>query len=329
MARSMRFLDKAKIFINSGAGGRGCISFRRERNIEFGGPNGGNGGRGGDIVFKATSQLNTLIDFRYQQHFSAHNGQHGMGKDCAGANGPDLVLSVPVGTQIWHGDLLLCDLTQDEQTVVLLKGGDGGFGNTHYKTSTNRAPRYASPGYPGQELCVSLHLKLIADIGIVGLPNAGKSTLLAALTRAHPKIADYPFTTVSPQLGLLHTLYKDFVLADLPGLIEDAHKGKGLGHRFLGHTERCQALIHLIDATHPDPKGAYHVIQKELRSYQPDLTEKKQFLVLNKSDLVSEELAQDLLSQMQPLSAYPVLLISAATKQGFDVLKKAMYELLG
>jgi GTP-binding protein len=324
----MRFLDKAKIFLASGAGGKGCTSFRRERNVEFGGPNGGNGGKGGDVFLKATSQLATLIDFRYRQHFSAGKGQHGMGNDRAGAAGEDLILPVPLGTQVWHDDTLLYDLVEDGQTVRILKGGDGGFGNAHYKTSVNRAPRFASPGYPGQELWVWLRLKLLADIGLIGFPNAGKSTVLSVLTRAHPKIADYPFTTLIPQLGLLHTYERDYVLADLPGLIENAHQGKGLGHQFLGHVERCQALLHLIDATHPDPENAYHVIRHELSAYQPKLAEKQELLVLNKADLLSEEQQTSLLQRMQPLSALPVLFISAKTLQGIQPLKEALYGLL-
>ena len=247
----MKFLDEAKVYIRSGDGGNGCVSFRREKFIEFGGPNGGDGGKGGDVVAQAVEGLNTLIDYRYQQHFKAKNGRGGMGKDRHGANGADAVLKVPVGTQIYEEDgaTLLADLTEAGQRAVLARGGNGGFGNAHFKSSTNRAPRHANPGQPGEELTIRLRLKLIADAGIVGLPNAGKSTFLAAVSAAKPKIADYPFTTLHPQLGVVEIDGREFVLADIPGLIEGAHEGVGLGDRFLGHVERCRVLLHLVDGT--------------------------------------------------------------------------------
>src|SRR5256714_170288 len=247
----MKFLDEAKVYIRSGDGGNGCVAFRREKFIEFGGPSGGDGGRGGDVIVTAVNGLNTLIDYRYQQHFTAQNGGGGMGKDCHGANGKDIVMKVPAGTQIYEedGETLLADLTEVGQSVVLAKGGNGGFGNAHFKTSTNEAPRHANPGLPGEERTIRLRLKLIADAGIVGLPNAGKSTFLATVSAAKPKIADYPFTTLHPQLGVVRIDEREFVLADLPGLIEHAHEGVGLGDRFLGHVERCRVLLHLVDGT--------------------------------------------------------------------------------
>ncbi len=266
----MKFLDQCKIYLKSGDGGRGAMSFRREKFIEFGGPDGGNGGRGGDIVLEAVENLNTLIDYRYSQHFRAQNGRGGAGANRTGANGSDLVLRVPVGTQVLDDDkeTVLADLTRPGQRVALLRGGDGGFGNAHYKTSTNQAPRRVGPGWPGRELWVWLRLKLIADVGLVGLPNAGKSTLLSRLSHAKPKIADYPFTTLRPQLGVVRIDDDtEFVLADLPGLIEGASDGAGLGTRFLGHVERCAAILHLIDGTEEDVVGAYRTIRRELADY--------------------------------------------------------------
>ena len=267
----MKFLDEAKVYIRSGDGGNGCVSFRREKFIEFGGPNGGDGGKGGDVVAEAVEGLNTLIDYRYQQHFTAKNGRAGMGKDRHGANGPDAVLKVPVGTQIYEedGETLLADLTESGQRTVLLRGGNGGFGNAHFKSSTNRAPRHANPGQPGSELTIRLRLKLIADAGIVGLPNAGKSTLLAAVSAAKPKIADYPFTTLHPQLGVVNVDGREFVLADIPGLIEGAHQGVGLGDRFLGHVERCRVLLHLVDGTAGDAGAAYQTVRARTLGLRP------------------------------------------------------------
>ncbi len=282
----MKFLDQAKIYVSSGAGGAGAVSFLREKFIEFGGPNGGDGGRGGDIIVEAVANLNTLIDYRYQQHFRAGTGHHGMGKDRSGGSGKTLVLKVPVGTQILDDDreTLLYDLTVPGQRVRLAKGGDGGRGNAHFKSSTNRAPRQHEPGWPGEERWVWLRLKLIADVGLVGLPNAGKSTLLAALSRAKPKIADYPFTTLTPQLGVVRRGSREFVLADIPGLIEGAHEGAGLGDRFLGHIERCAALIHLVDGTAESVAESYRTVRGELTAYSPKLLDKPELVCLNKID---------------------------------------------
>ena len=267
----MKFLDQAKIYIRSGNGGAGCVSFRREKFIEFGGPDGGNGGRGGDVVAECVDGLNTLIDYRYQQHFKAKTGGHGMGKNRTGANGASIVLKVPKGTQIFDEDneTLLADLTDLGERVVLAKGGNGGFGNLHFKSSTNRAPRHANPGLPGEELTIWLRLKLIADAGLVGLPNAGKSTFLAAVSAARPKIADYPFTTLHPQLGVVSIDGREFVLADIPGLIAGAHEGAGLGDRFLGHVERCRVLLHLVDGTCEHAGKAYKTVRQELRGLWP------------------------------------------------------------
>jgi len=285
---TMKFLDQCKIYLKSGDGGRGSMSFRREKFIEFGGPDGGDGGKGGDIVLVAADNLNTLIDYRYQQHFRAQNGRGGAGANKTGAKGRDTVLRVPVGTQVFADDKesLIADLTRPGQRVVLLRGGDGGFGNSHYKSSTNQAPRRADPGWPGSELWVWLRLKLIADAGLVGLPNAGKSTLLARLSRAHPKIADYPFTTLHPQLGVVRLDDAEFVLADLPGLIEGASEGAGLGTRFLGHVERCAVILHLVDGTEDDVVGAYRTIRRELADYGHGLADKPEIIGLNKIDAI-------------------------------------------
>jgi GTPase len=282
----MKFLDQAKIFVKSGDGGAGCVGFRREKFIEFGGPDGGDGGRGGDVIAIAKANLNTLIDFRYQQHFKAQRGHHGMGQNRSGPRGEDVILQVPVGTQILDEDneTVIVDMTEPGQTVVLAKGGDGGFGNTHYKSSTNQAPKRADPGWPGEEQWLWLRLKLIADVGLVGLPNAGKSTFLAATSKARPKIADYPFTTLKPQLGVVRSDDAEFVIADLPGLIEGAHEGRGLGDRFLGHVERCGAILHLIDGTEDDVAAAYKSIRAELAAYGHGLDEKPEIIGLNKID---------------------------------------------
>jgi len=288
----MKFLDQCKIYLKSGDGGRGCFSFRREKFIEFGGPDGGMGGKGGDIVLVAADNLNTLIDYRYQQHFRAQNGRGGSGANRTGANGRDLVLRVPIGTQILDDDkeTVLADLTRPDQRIVLLRGGDGGFGNSHYKTSTNQAPRRADPGWPGHELWVWLRLKLIADAGLVGLPNAGKSTFLSRVSHARAKIADYPFTTLHPQLGVVR-LDDDteFVVADLPGLIEGASEGAGLGTRFLGHVERCAVILHLIDGTEENVVDAYRTIRHELADYGHGLAEKPEIVGLNKIDAIDPE----------------------------------------
>src|SRR5918994_3907479 len=282
----MKFLDEAKIYVRSGDGGAGAVSFRREKFIEFGGPNGGDGGRGGDVVVECVDGLNTLIDYRYQQHFKARPGGNGIGKDRHGANGADVVLKVPVGTQILDEDkqTLLADLTEIGQRVVLARGGNGGFGNAYFKSSTNRAPRHANPGLPGEERALWLRLKLIADAGLVGLPNAGKSTFLAAVSAAKPKIADYPFTTLHPQLGVVRIDNREFVLADIPGLIAGAHEGAGLGDRFLGHIERCRVLLHLVDATGPHAGEAYKVVRGELEAYGHKLAGKQEIIALAKAD---------------------------------------------
>ncbi len=287
----MKFLDQARVFVRSGDGGAGCVSFRREKFIEFGGPDGGDGGRGGDVVVECADGLNTLIDFRYQQHFKAKTGMHGMGKNRAGGRGADIVLKVPEGTQVFDedGETLLADLKTPGQRVVLAKGGNGGFGNAHFTTSTNRAPRRANPGQPGVERTLYLRLKLIADAGLVGLPNAGKSTFLAAVSAARPKIADYPFTTLHPGLGVVRIDESDFVLADIPGLIEGAHEGVGLGDRFLGHVERCGALVHLVDATGDNAGAAYRTIRGELAAYGGGVAEKAEIVALSKVDAVDEE----------------------------------------
>src|SRR5579864_7483215 len=288
----MKFLDEAKVYIRSGDGGNGCVAFRREKFIEFGGPSGGNGGRGGDVVIEAVDGLNTLLDYRYQQHFKADRGVNGMGKDRHGANGKPIVLKVPVGTQVFDEDreTLIHDFTKLGETFTLARGGNGGFGNAHFKSSTNRAPRHANPGQVGEERWIWLRLKLIADAGLVGLPNAGKSTFLAAVSAARPKIADYPFTTLHPQLGVVRlSVTEEFVLADIPGLIEGAHEGAGLGTRFLGHVERCRALLHLVDGTQDDVAAAYKTVRGELKAYGGNLVRKKEIVALNKTDAMTEE----------------------------------------
>lgn len=297
----MKFLDEAKIYVKSGDGGSGCVAFRREKFIDMGGPNGGNGGKGGDIIFECVDALNTLIDFRYTQHFRAQKGRHGSGKDRSGANGADCIIRVPVGTQILDEDqeTVLADMTSVGLKIYFLKGGDGGFGNAHYKSATNQAPRKSTPGWPGEERAVWLRLKLIADAGIVGLPNAGKSTFLAACSAAKPKIADYPFTTIHPNLGVVRVDDIDFVLADIPGLIEGAHEGHGLGTRFLGHVERTATLLHLIDSTQDDIVGAYNTIRDELEAYGHGLAEKHEVIALNKVDAIGLDLAKDQAKALQ------------------------------
>ena len=323
----MKFLDQAKVYIRSGDGGNGCVSFRREKFIEFGGPNGGNGGKGGDVIAEAVDGLNTLIDYRYQQHFFAKNGAAGMGKDRHGANGTDIVLKVPVGTQIYEedGETLIADLTERGQRAVLARGGNGGFGNAHFKSSTNRAPRRANPGQPGDEQTVRLRLKLIADAGIVGLPNAGKSTFLAAVSAAKPKIADYPFTTLQPQLGVVGVDGREFVLADIPGLIEGAHEGVGLGDRFLGHIERCRVLLHLIDGTGGDAGAAYKTVRDELAAYGQGLAAKPEIVALNKADALTAEEIKQQAGQLKQAARKDVFVISAVAGEGVqDVLRALM-----
>ena len=316
----MKFLDQAKVYVRAGDGGAGAVSFLREKFIEFGGPNGGNGGRGGDVVVECVDGLNTLIDYRYQQHFKAATGTHGMGKDRHGAKGKDVLLRVPVGTQIFEDDneTLIADLTEIGQKLVLLSGGNGGFGNAHFKTSANQAPRHANPGQVGTEKWIWLRLKLIADAGLVGLPNAGKSTFLAAVSAAKPKIADYPFTTLHPNLGVVRIGGRDFVLADIPGLIEGAHEGAGIGDRFLGHVERCAVLIHLIDGTDPDVKTAYKTIRHELAAYDEALAAKPEIVVLNKIDALSDDDIKEKTRVLKRLSKAEVLTASGATGKGVD-----------
>ena len=326
----MKFLDEAKVYIRSGDGGNGCVSFRREKFIEFGGPNGGDGGKGGDVIAEAVEGLNTLIDYRYQQHFKAKNGQAGMGKDRHGSNGADAVLKVPVGTQIYEedGETLIADLAEAGQRATLARGGNGGFGNAHFKSATNRAPRFANPGQRGEELTICLRLKLIADAGIVGLPNAGKSTFLAAVSAAKPKIADYPFTTLNPQLGVVEIDGRTFVLADIPGLIEGAHAGVGLGDRFLGHIERCRVLLHLIDGTLDDAGAAYKTVRAELAAYGGGLADKPEIVALNKADALSAAEAKQQMARLKRAAKKPPLLISAVSGAGVPDVLRALLKVI-
>ncbi|MGB6538064.1 MAG: GTPase ObgE [Xanthobacteraceae bacterium] len=326
----MRFLDEAKVYIRSGDGGNGCVSFRREKFIEFGGPNGGDGGKGGDVTAEVVEDLNTLIDYRYQQHLFAKNGRAGMGKDRHGAKGADAILRVPIGTQIYEndGNTLIADLTQPGQSMVLLRGGNGGFGNARFKSSTNRAPRRANPGQPGEEQTIRLRLKLIADAGIVGLPNAGKSTFLAAVSAAKPKIADYPFTTLSPQLGVASIDGREFVLADIPGLIEGAHEGAGLGDRFLGHVERCRVLLHLVDGAGGHAGEAYKTIRAELSAYGHELIDKPEIVALSKADAMSEaEIAQQA-ARLKRTAKMSPLVISAVSGRGVAETLRALLNVI-
>jgi GTPase len=326
----MKFLDQAKVYIRSGDGGGGAVAFLREKFVEFGGPNGGNGGRGGDVVLECVDGLNTLIDYRYQQHFKAKTGTHGMGKNRTGADGEDTVLRVPVGTQVFEDDneTLIADMTEVGQRVVLLSGGNGGFGNAHFKTSSNQAPRHANPGQVGTEKWVWLRLKLIADAGLVGLPNAGKSTFLAAVSAAKPKIADYPFTTLHPNLGVVSIGERDFVLADIPGLIEGASEGAGIGDRFLGHIERCGVLIHLIDGTQDDIEASYRTIRNELSAYDERLGEKPELVVLNKVDAIEPDDLKQKVKLLKKLSKADVFQVSAATGKGVDMVLYAIIDTL-
>ena len=316
----MKFLDQAKVYIRSGDGGAGAVSFRHEKFLEFGGPDGGDGGRGGDVWAVAVDGLNTLIDYRYQQHFKAKTGTHGMGRNMTGAKGADVILKVPVGTQIFEEDneTLICDLTEVGQKFCLAKGGNGGFGNLHFTTSTNRAPRRANPGLEGIERTIWLRLKLIADCGLVGLPNAGKSTFLASVTAAKPKIADYPFTTLHPHLGVVRIDGREFVLADIPGLIEGAHEGVGIGDRFLGHVERCQVLLHLVSAQEEDVAKAYQIIRDELEAYGHGLSEKPEVVALSQIDILDEETKQLKQKQLEQISGKKIHLLSAVTHAGIE-----------
>ena len=326
----MKFLDEAKIYIQSGAGGNGCVSFRREKFIEFGGPNGGDGAKGGDVVVEAVKGLNTLIDYRYQQHFKAQRGGNGMGKDRHGANGKDAVLKVPVGTQIYEedGETLLADLTEVGQRATIARGGNGGFGNAHFKSSTNRAPRHANPGQPGEELTIRLRLKLIADAGLVGLPNAGKSTFLASVSAAKPKIADYPFTTLLPQLGVVRADTREFVLADLPGLIEGAHEGTGLGDRFLGHTERCRVLLHLVDGTSENAGRDYKTIRAELEAYGHGLEDKPEIVALTKADAMTPEQIKSQKAKLTRACGETPYVLSSHSGQGVQDTLRALMQVI-
>ncbi|MAF95744.1 MAG: GTPase ObgE [Rhodospirillaceae bacterium] len=331
----MKFLDETKIFVKSGDGGAGCVSFRREKNVAMGGPDGGDGGRGGDVVLEGSDQLNTLIDFRYQQHIKGGRGNHGMGKNRTGSKGKSVTVKIPVGTQVFEEDResLLADVTEAGQQVVIARGGDGGFGNTHFKSSTNQAPRRADPGHPGTEFWLWLRLKLIADAGLVGLPNAGKSTLLAAVSRAHPKIGDYPFTTAHPNLGVVYvgdrTGGGEFVLADLPGLIEGASEGAGLGTRFLGHVERCRVLLHLIDGTLDDVAGAYQTVRREVEAYGGGLAEKPELVALNKSDALGDGDKAEKQEQLARASGADVAVISGISGDGLQALMTALFGVIG
>jgi len=326
----MKFLDEAKVYVRSGDGGNGCVSFRREKFIEYGGPDGGNGGRGGDVVLECVGGLNTLIDYRYQQHFKATKGGNGAGRNCTGARGRDAVLKVPAGTQVFDedGETLLADLTEIGERAVLFEGGNGGFGNEHFKSSTNRSPRRANPGQPGVERRIQLRLKLIADAGIVGLPNAGKSTFLAAVSAARPKIAGYPFTTLHPQLGVVRVDGREFVLADIPGLIEGAHEGAGLGDRFLGHVERCGALLHLIDATEEDVVGAWRTVRAELAAYGEGLAKKPELVALSKSDALTKKALAEKKAKLKRAIKREPLVLSAHSGQGVKAALRALLALV-
>ncbi len=318
----MKFLDQAKVYIRSGDGGAGCVSFRREKYVEFGGPDGGDGGSGGDVIAECVGGLNTLIDYRYQQHFKAGTGNHGMGRNRTGANGADKILRVPIGTQIFAEDneTLLADLTEIGQRIVLARGGNGGFGNTRFKGPVNRAPRHANPGHEGRDAWLWLRLKLIADIGLLGLPNAGKSTLLASVSRARPKIADYPFTTLHPNLGVVVARGHEFVMADIPGLIAGASDGAGLGHRFLGHIERCTALLHLVDATQDDIIADYRTIRQELAAYSADLDGRREVIALTKCDALDKNLRKEKQHQLESETEIAPIFISAISGENIDQL---------
>ncbi|WP_423601989.1 GTPase ObgE [Sphingomonas sp. MS122] len=328
----MHFLDQAKIYVRSGWGGGGAVSFRREKFVEYGGPDGGNGGKGGDIVFEAVAGLNTLIDFRYTQHFRAQRGMGGMGTNKTGASGEDLVIKLPVGTQILADDeerTLLADLTEVGQRIVFLRGGDGGRGNASYKTSTNRAPRQHGTGWPGEEAWVWLRLKLLADAGLVGLPNAGKSTFINAVTNAQAKVGEYAFTTTRPQLGVVRHKNREFVIADIPGLIAGAAEGAGIGDRFLGHIERCKVLLHLVDANDEDVATSYRIVRDELEAYGAGLTDKQVVIALNKIDTLDDELIAALSAELEDASGAPVIPISGASGVGVDWALDKLLEAIG
>ncbi|MBS7538464.1 GTPase ObgE [Ancylobacter lacus] len=323
----MKFLDQAKIYVRAGDGGAGCLSFRREKFIEFGGPDGGDGGRGGDVWVECVDGLNTLIDYRFQQHFKAKKGGFGMGKNRAGAKGDDVVLKVPAGTEVLDedGETVLFDLTHVGQKVRLLKGGNGGFGNAHFQTSTNQAPRRANPGQEAEEKWIWLRLKLIADAGLVGLPNAGKSTFLAATTAAKPKIADYPFTTLHPGLGVVRVDGREFVLADIPGLIEGAHEGVGLGDRFLAHVERCRVLLHLVEGTSEHAGKAYKMVRKELEAYGGGLAEKPEIVALSKADALDPDTLKEQVARLKRAAKRTPVVLSSQSGEGVE---KALRQVL-
>ncbi len=326
--KTMKFLDQAKVYIKSGAGGAGSISFHREKYIEYGGPDGGNGGRGGDVWVEGVTNLNTLIDYRYQQHFKAKTGVHGMGRNRHGANGADVTLKIPVGTEVYEEDneTLICDITEEGQRFRIAKGGNGGFGNAHFKTSTNQAPRRANPGIEGDERTIWLRLKLIADAGIVGLPNAGKSTFLATVSAAKPKIADYPFTTLHPNLGVARIDAREFVIADIPGLIEGAHEGVGIGDRFLGHVERTRVLLHLVSCNEEDVATTYRTVRKELEAYGNELGEKEEIVALSQTDIVDAETLAEKTAELKKECGADVLHLSSATHTGTDTVLRAMMD---
>ena len=326
----MKFLDQTKVFIQSGGGGDGCVGFRREKFIEYGGPDGGDGGRGGDVIAECVDGLNTLIDFRYQQHFKAQRGENGKGQNRSGKTGDTIILRVPVGTQILDDEreTVIADLTKVGQRIVLAEGGDGGFGNAHFKSSVNQAPRHASPGWAGHERWIWLRLKLIADVGLIGLPNAGKSTFLAAVTRARPKIANYPFTTLHPNLGVGHVGQDEFVIADIPGLIEGAHEGAGLGDRFLGHFERCRVLLHLIDGTEEKPAAAYRTVRHELEAYGGGLSDKIEIVAINKIDALTPEEAEKKRKALSRSIKKEVRLISGVAGMGIPETLIAIHKVI-
>lgn len=327
----MKFLDQAKIYVKAGDGGAGAVSFRREKFIEFGGPDGGDGGRGGDVWVECADGLNTLIDYRYQQHFKARIGVHGMGRNRTGASGEDMVLKVPVGTQILDedGETLIADLTEVGEKVLLARGGNGGFGNAQFTSSTNRAPRRANPGLPGEERWVWLRLKLIADAGLVGLPNAGKSTFLAATTAAKPKIADYPFTTLHPGLGVVRIDGREFVLADIPGLIEGAHEGAGIGDRFLGHIERCRVLLHLVEGTSEHAGKAYKTVRNELEAYGAGLVEKPEIVALSKADALDPDTLKKQVDRLRRACGKKPLVLSAVSGEGVETALRLLLDEVG
>lgn len=327
----MKFLDQARIFIRSGDGGAGCVSFRREKYVEFGGPDGGGGGRGGDVWAECVDGLNTLIDYRYRQHFKAKTGLHGMGKNRTGQDGADVVLKVPEGTQVFEEDneTLIADFTKAGQRVRLARGGNGGFGNAHFRSSTNQAPRRANPGQEGDERRIWLRLKLIADAGLVGLPNAGKSTLLAAVSAARPRIADYPFTTLTPNLGVVKAGTREFVMADIPGLIEGAHEGHGLGDRFLGHIERCAVILHLVDGAQDDAAGAYRAIRTELEAYGHGVADKPEVVALNKCDALTDEALAEKRTELTKQAGREVLVMSGVSGTGVTEALRLLLDVIG